>query len=133
VTTSGSARGRPAHGGIPRPVALTVLAIGAIGAASIVLRVGRRNPSHALIALFVLWVLSPFAGLLVADLGWTRFVTLTRATLDRLMVVVAVVSLVAYARVLAAPPAKPAAPFLIVPFLTWMLLLGIAFVAHRRR
>ena len=132
MATSRAARGTPSHVGIPRGIALAALVIGAFGSLGIVLRVGRFNPSHVLIATFVVWVLSPFVALLLVDLDLKRWPMLTRARLDGLMVVVAVVSLAVYAWVLASPPAKPAAPFLIVPLALWLVILAVTMVGRRR-
>jgi CDP-diglyceride synthetase len=96
---------------------------GALGSEALMLFVGRRNPSKPLLAIFTVWVLSPFALLLLAN---------ARAGLHTLTVIIAVSSLVAYGIVAFGPPqAKPAATFVFVPPIS-CLLVGGALLADRR-
>jgi hypothetical protein len=99
---------------------------GAIGSVGFVFYYGRRNPSRLLIVLFAVWVLSPFAALLAADIKSARWPARARATLYGVMLVIAVGSLAAYAEAALGPPrGQGAFPFVIVPPLCW-LLSGVA-------
>jgi hypothetical protein len=74
-------------------------------------------------ALFTLWVLSPFAALCLADRASKSWPVLTRATLYSLMPVVTLGSLAIYADVALGPPRpKPASVFLVVPLASWLLI-----------
>jgi len=85
--------------------------------------VGRRNSSKLLLAIFTVWVLSPFALLLWAN---------ARSGLHALTLIIAVSSLLAYGFVAFGPTqAKPAATFVFVPPVDW-LLIGGAILADRR-
>ena len=89
---------------------------------ALALYVGRNAPP-LLPLIFALWVIAPFLGVLFADLVWKR----SGAMLHGLMVFLAVGSLAIYGRVAFGPPmAKPAAPFLIVPAASWLLIAVVA-------
>lgn len=87
-------------------------------------------------ALFVVWVLSPFAALAVGHLVSKGWPILTQATLYSLMPIVATVTLAIYGEVALGPPrAKTAFPFLVVPLASWLvgaIALAIAAVIARR-
>jgi hypothetical protein len=117
-----------------RAIAMIAALVGALGSSALVLYVGRRNSSHWLIALFVLWVSSPFA--LLAYLGELAKLWTARARTLHCAVTIglALITLAVYGNVVfGAPRPKPAAPFLIVPSLSWLAIaIGIA-IARRRR
>jgi hypothetical protein len=99
---------------------------GALGSAGLTLMVGRRNSSVGLIAMFVVWVLSPFVGLWWARRASVRWSNMTNALLYRLIPIVALGSLVVYARVVLGPlMVRPAMPFLMVPLVSWVLIVGV--------
>lgn len=84
-------RGRPGRGsvGLLRAVALIAALAGAAGSFGLMLRVGRRNPSLILLALFTVWVLSPFVALLWANAVSNRRPVSTRAALHSVTLVIA--------------------------------------------
>ena len=55
------------HRNRSRAVPLASLGVGAAGSAALTFYAGRHNPSHLLVALFVMWVLWPFGALLFAS------------------------------------------------------------------
>jgi len=81
-------------------------------------------------ALFTIWVLSPFVALVLAEVVAKRWSVLTRATLHGVMLIVTLGSLAIYGSVAVGPPrSKPAFMFLVVPFGSWLLVaiaVGIA-------
>ncbi len=118
-----------------RAASRAAVVVAALASVVLMLYGGRHNSSEFLLILFVLWVLSPFVGLAVANrasLGWPAG---ARTALHVVMLVVAGASLVIYVKtVLISPPAKLAAPFLIVPFTSWaVLLIVVLIVVFRRR
>lgn len=122
--------------GLLRKVALVALVAGAVGSVGLMLWVGRRNPSRVLLFLFVIWDLSPFVGLLLADMLSKRWSVITRVTLHILMLVLALSSLALYADVVLRPRPQPAFMFLVVPFGSWvlmMIVLAIAALISRTR
>ena len=111
-----------------RAVARIAAVVGACGSVGLVF-VGRRNVSLVLLLIFAIWVLAPILALLLADLVWKR----GGAALYLLMLLVALGSLAVYGTIAFGPPrAKPAAFFLMLPFV-WWVLIGIGSVLSRRR
>ncbi len=74
-------------------------------------------------ALFILWVLAPFAGLATAHFLSKRWSVAVRAVLAGLTLMIAAASLAIYTLVALGPPRpKPAAFFLVVPAASWLLI-----------
>ena len=116
-----SARHRPAY---PlRTAALLALPIAAAGSVALTLHAGARNSSRILVALFVGWVLSQFAGFAWAAMAAKRWGPHARTTLYVSALIVAPGSLAAYGYVWLGPSlAKPASVFLMAPLAAWLLL-----------
>ena len=110
-------------------VALTAVAVGAIGSVGLMIWVGHRNPSRLLLALFVIWDLSPFIGLVLADMVSQRWSTITRATLYGAMLILALGSLALYGDVVLRPRPQPAFRFLVVPLGSWLLMTIVVPIA----
>jgi hypothetical protein len=137
--TSAPIRENPKGGllGILRALAIIAVLAGAVGSFSLMLRAGHRNPSLLLLVLFAIWVLSPFVALILADLVSKRSSVVTRAMLHIVMLIVAVGSVAIYGYVVSKPPrSTPAAPFLLVPLGSWLLMtmaIPIAALISGRR
>jgi hypothetical protein len=116
--------------GIIRTIALVVVLIGAVCSLGLMLNAGRHTPV-LLLVLFVGWVLSPFIGLLIANKISKRWSVPTRVTIYCLMLVLTLVSLVSYSGALTPPETKPAFIFLIVPLISWLLILTVIPIARR--
>ena len=113
-----------------RTAALIVSVTGAIGSLGFMLRVGSRNPSRLLLLVFAIWVLSPFAALILTHTASKRWAGLTRAALYSLMLVLPLVSLTLYGDVaLGAPRPTPALRFLVVPGASWLLIATLLPIA----
>jgi hypothetical protein len=131
--------GTPERGALAvlRAVALIAVVAGAVGSLGLMLFVGRRNPSIFLIALFAIWVLSPFVALALANVGSARWSIATRKALYLVTLVVTLGSFALYADVVLRPPrATPASRFLVVPLGSWLLMTIVvpiaAWISHRR-
>ena len=111
--------------------------IGAVGSVALTLYAGRNNNLPLLMILMSGWVLAPFVGFALARRYAGRWAPSTRAVLDGVIVLVAVASLILFARGALRPPAsKPAAVFVAVPIAAWLLMLvGVPLTAliSRRR
>jgi hypothetical protein len=120
-----------------RATAVIAVLAGAVGSVGLMLRVGHRNNSRILVALFGIWVLSPFAAFVVASLVSKRWPVPTRTMLYIMMLVVTLGSLAIYGDVAFGPPrAKPAFAFLIVPLASWLLstiVVAMAAIISGRR
>ena len=136
---SNASRTGPVNGllGRLRVASLITVLSGAGGSVALTLYAGRHNDSLTLVALFAIWVLSPFVALLflqAASKGWSF---LTRAALDGLMIVLAVCSLAIYgARVVWPPKTHAAFVFVVVPPASWLLISAVVptagFISGRR-
>jgi hypothetical protein len=112
-----------------RAAALVAVVIGAVGSVSLMMRVGHRNPSRLLLALFLIWDVSPFVGLVLAVMVSKRWSVITRATLYGLMLIVTLGSLALYGDVVLRPRPQPAARFLLVPLGSWLLMTIVIPIA----
>ena len=126
-----ASRGRPDDGflGVLHAVARTAVVAGALGSVGLMLWVGHRNPSRVLLALFVIWDLSPFMALVLADIVSKRWSVLTRATLYGVMLVLTLGSLAFYGDVVWRPRPQPAFLFLVVPLGSWLLMIVVPIAA----
>jgi len=129
--TAKASPGRPDGGflGLLHSVALTAVVVGALGSVGFMLWVGHRNPSRLLIGLFVIWVLSPFMALLLANMVSKRWSVITRATLYGVMLILTLISLAFYGDVVWRPRPQPAFMFLVVPFGSWLLMTIVISIA----
>lgn len=118
-----------------RVLALIATLIGSGISLGLVLQAGHNNKSVLLIGLFVSWVLSPFIALMVANVVSKLWSVFTRLTLYSLMVIITLASLVGYWGGLSSPGMKPAFIFLIIPLISWLLIvivIPIAALVSRR-
>lgn len=107
--------------------------LGALCSIALVIYAGRHNPHAALVVLFVLWVASPFAGYFLAGKLAARWPALASSTLDIVIILAAVASLVVYTAAAIRP--GRAVPFVLVPLLSWVLVLlavAASVVEHGR-
>ena len=114
-----------------RITALTVVLLGAVGSLYFMFNVGSNQKSVLLLALFTAWVLSPFVGLFVATKISNRWTVVTRSSLYLLMIILAIGSLVAYSGALTPSGTKPAFIFLVIPFVSWLLIVIVIPIVRR--
>jgi hypothetical protein len=112
--------------------------VGALGSIALTLYAGRNNNLPFLMILISGWVLAPFMGYALAGRYSTRWAAATRAVLDAIIVLVALASLVIFARAAMNPPAsKPGGPFVAVPIVGWLLMFVAVpvteLIARRRQ
>jgi hypothetical protein len=121
--------------GILRIMALVVLLAGAWESLHYVLLAGQNNSSLFLRGLFVAWVLLPFAALFTAGIVSRNWSVTTRATTYALMVLTAAGSFIAYSGMFSFQGEKHAAPFVLVPLLSLLvMMIGLplsAFLARK--
>jgi len=113
-----------------RTIALTILLAGAMGSLGLMLNAGRHTPLFLLI-LFVGWVLSPFLALLAANGVSKRWPVNTHVMLYWLMLLLSPGSVVSYSGTFSYPGTKPAFIFLVVPFISWLLIVLVILIARR--
>jgi peptidoglycan/LPS O-acetylase OafA/YrhL len=120
-----------------RTIALLALSGGAVGSAGLMYHAAHRvQAPRLLLAIFTLWVLSPFGLLALADKlsrrwGWS---CLTRRTLYVVILVIAVVSLIIYG-VAALGDSRPKTPpfVLLAPASCLVAAVAVATAALRSR
>jgi len=113
-------------------IALVLILTGTAGSLWFMFYAGRNNPSFFLMALFVIWVSSPFVALRVAHIISKRWTTPVRLTTYCLIFVLTIGSLVTYSGALSPPGTKPAFVFLVIPLISWLLILSIIPIAVLR-
>lgn len=126
-----------ASGRSGRTFGLIVLLVGAVGSVGLLLYAGRSSPQRLVIALIAIWVLSPFVVLAWANLISKNWSGPARAALRWLTLIVPLGSLAIYGYDALRPPrAKPAALFVAVPPVSWLLIavvISIAAISARRQ
>ncbi len=115
-----------------RIMALIAMLVGAIGSLFYMFNAGHKQNSVILIMLFTIWVLSPFVGLLITDKISKRWKVLSRVTLYWLILVITVGSLICYSCAFGQLGAKPAFKFLVVPLISWLLLVTVILIVGRK-
>jgi hypothetical protein len=115
-------------------LALFALLIGIAGAVIslwLMYNAGRNQPSILLMILFTLWVLSPFIGLLMLNNISKRWIVSVRETLYWLAIIMIILSVTGYSGLFNIPETKTAFVFLVIPFLSWIIIAISFFIARR--
>src|SRR5471030_2604665 len=121
---------------ILRTVAIIIVLVGAAITLYFVMQAGASNKSVLLLSLFIIWDFSPFAALLAANSVFKHRAVVVRVTLYILMFVIAIGSPVFYWHISGLSGPSRTGPFLIVPILSWLLMiiiLPLAAAFARRR
>jgi hypothetical protein len=112
-------------------IALVALFAGAISSLVLMFNAGRDQKSILLIVLFTSWVLSPFIGLFIVDIISKRWLPKTHTTIYLLIIFITLASLIGYSGLLNVPGTKPAFKFLVVPLISWILILLIVLIKRK--
>src|SRR5579863_1654226 len=107
-----------------RSLALGVSSAGALGSFALTLQVGAHNDSVVLTLLFLLWVLSPFIVLIISCVLSKKWAYRARISLYMLTMMISFVTLLFYGGLLSFSGVKPAFVFLVIPFISWILMLA---------
>jgi len=106
-----------------RSLALGIGTAGALGSLALTLQTGRHYDSVILDLLFSTWVLSPFIILIILCVLSRRWPSRARLSLYIFTMGIPVVSLLFYGRLLSFSEAMPAYVFLVIPLLSWIIIL----------
>ena len=117
---------------ILRTTSLTTLLVGTIGSLYFMFTAGSHQKSIVLLVLFTAWVLSPFLGLFVVNRLSKPLSAKIHTLIYWTTVLVSVASLTIYSGALPSSQTKPAFNFLVVPFLSWLVLLTLFFIVKRQ-
>jgi hypothetical protein len=99
-------------------VAYLVIIIGALCSLTLTYYAGRNNKSFLLSLMFMAWVLSPFIVLLLTNFTFKGLILNFY-----LSIIIALCSLICYSGILNPVGMKPAFIFLIVPLVSWVLII----------
>jgi hypothetical protein len=108
-----------------RTVAIIIVAVGAAITFYFVMRAGAHNKSALLLLLFIIWDLSPFVALLAANSVYKHRAVVVRVALYILMFVIAICSAGYYWSISGLSGPSRTGPFLIVPILSWLMMIVI--------
>ena len=109
------------HGPLHAAARIAVLA-GAVGSMGFLLNASAHRPP-VLIVLFIVWMVSPFVVLGLADRFSKRWAASGRTTLQVVMLVVALGALAIYgAEAVKHRWGKPAFVYVVVPLVSWLLM-----------
>lgn len=115
-------------------MALSSVVVGAVGSLEFMYIVGRHNNSVVLIALFAVWVSSPFVANTWMYMAFHRAPAPARVIFYATALAISLGSLAVYGDVaLGAPRVKPALPFLIVPLASWFVVALVAVTQLSRK
>ena len=110
---------------------LIVVLIGAVGSLVLMFHAGRNQRSILLIVLFTGWVLSPYIALLVAYVISKHWSVSSRMALYLLMLFITLGSLICYSGALSISGTKTAFKFLIVPLISWLLMVTVIPITRK--
>jgi hypothetical protein len=118
-------------GGTLRAMVRAGLWIAGAGSLACTLYTGRHNPSVLLMALFAVWVVSPFGGLAWAEREADRAPSGMAAAMRASILAISICSLGLYIAVAAGPQGRHTAfAFLAVPTVSWLATLPMVIAAR---
>jgi hypothetical protein len=115
------------------PVVTLVLVTSIVGAMVSMFAVGHRQPSVILMAMFFVWVLSPYVALWLANVRAADWNPPPRRQLQYATVLISLAALGRYLWVLVWPVVhQPASTFMIVPFISWLVVAMVITLTERQ-
>jgi len=112
-------------------IAQLVMLFGLIGSLYFMFRAGSNQKSVVLIGLFTGWVISPYVVIFIATKKLKQIFVHTLSLLNWVAIVLSFGSLVVYSGAFTMAGPKPAAKFLIVPLVSWIVILVIFLIERR--
>jgi glucose-6-phosphate-specific signal transduction histidine kinase len=110
-----------------RSFTMGILIAGACAALAFTLQAGQYNNSFLLIFIFAIWTISPFCFMIAASLISRFWQERYKLTLYISIIIITVLSLLAYSRIFSLPGSKPAFVFIITPLFSWIISAIIYF------
>ena len=117
------------HKSILESIADKVLIIGVLGSIFFMVKIGSNQKSFFLFGLFLVWVLSPFTVLYLINKNSTLWSVGLRKFIHWTMILISIVSLIAYSGIFKLASTKPSFPYIVFPFLSWLVILIGWFIA----
>jgi hypothetical protein len=112
-------------------VALIATVCGAACSLYFVINAGSNNNSVVLKSLFIVWILSPFIAFFIMLSIVRKWKTGIQNVIHWLLIILTIVSLIGYSGLIKIPNTKNAFVFLIIPFLSWVLLIATVIAARK--
>lgn len=113
-----------------RMAARVFVVLCALGSLACTLYAGQHNRSVLLVAMFAVWVIAPFAGLLVV----LRSAGQAGTVVPAIAITLSLATLVLYAAFALHPLARTAAaPFLLLPMCSWAVVVYMFFFVRSKR
>lgn len=116
---------------ILRIISLVILLLGAISSLYFVFNAGRNNSSALLRLLFIAWVLSPFVACLFFNVMFNRQAIRAYIILYWFTIILSIVSFIFYSGIIIIPNVKNAFIYLVVPFVSWLLIGIVRFIINK--
>lgn len=113
-------------------ISLIILWAGALCSLIFTIMAGRQNHSIILRLIFAFWVLLPFIALTIINFISKQWAPSALVILNLLMIFITLGSLVFYSGIWSLKTVKPAFIFLVIPLLSWLLMLVIILPVLRR-
>lgn len=114
-------------------VVTVLIVVAAIGSLVPMFILGHRQRSVLLMAMFFVWVTSPYVGLWLLNARARVWNPSRRRTLQYATVLISLLALARYAWVVVWPlKSQPASTFMIVPFVSWIAIAVAAAETKRR-
>jgi hypothetical protein len=122
---------RTSNQSLLRRIALTITVLGAVGSLVFMFHAGRSQKSIVLIALFTVWVLSPFIGVFIVNKISIRWPANVRVLYYWFMIILTILSLFAYSGKFIGHNTKAAFIFLVGPLASWLLIVIFFLIASK--
>ena len=119
-----------------RTVTLVIAVVSALGSVVLTILAGRSTPRFLLV-LFIIWVVSPFAGMIYANILSKRWPVPTQIVLACVTLLIACASLAVYSKLIPPPAGSPNAfVFVAFPPVSWLFggvpVLAAALFSRKR-
>ena len=116
-----------------RNFSLIALFVGAGGSIIFTLFTGRNNPSVLLPILFSGWVVSPYIVLLLIHFNSLIHLKISNVSLFNMTLFITFINLIGYSGVLSPKGMKPAFVFLVIPFVSWLIIGIISLILKMKK
>ena len=114
-------------------ISILILLAGAVGSIVFTLNAGRNNSSVLLPILFIGWVISPYLALLAIHFYSRLRQSFSDAFYLRMTGFITLFTTVAYSGIFSPKGMKPAFVFLVVPLISWMIIVLMSLLSMRKK
>ena len=112
---------------------ILILLAGVAGSIVFTWMAGQNNPSGLLRLLFLGWVVSPYLALVAIHYYSRLRLAISDAFYFRMICFVTLFSLLAYSGIFSPKGMKPAFVFMVVPFISWLIIFLVSLFSKRKK